>query len=73
MVEVFLDFSQKKGGKHKIYTKIYNLLATGQKASGQCLFQGCMALGPVTPVLGSPDGGDGDTPWGTNLVRAMCR
>ena len=40
MVEFFLDFSQKKVENTKIYTKIYNLLATGQKASGQCLFQG---------------------------------
>ena len=41
MVEFFLDFSQKKVGNTKICTKIYNLLATGRKASGQGLFQGC--------------------------------
>ena len=41
MVEFFLDFSQKKVVNTKIYTKIYNLLATGRKASGQYLFQGC--------------------------------
>ena len=41
MVEFFLDFSQKKVENTKICTKIYNLLATGKKASGQCLFQGC--------------------------------
>ena len=40
MVEFFLDFSQKKVENKKIHTKIYNPLATGQKASGQCLFQG---------------------------------
>ena len=34
MVEFFLHFSQKKVENTKIYTKIYNLLATGQKASG---------------------------------------
>ena len=40
MVEFFLDFSQKKVENTKIHAKIYNLLATGRKASGQCLFQG---------------------------------
>ena len=40
MVEFFFAFLTKKGGKHKIYTKIYNVLATGQKASDQCLFLG---------------------------------
>ena len=37
-----LDFpyiSQKKKAENtKIYTKIYHLLATGQKVPGQCLF-----------------------------------
>ena len=36
----FFSFSQKKVENTKIYAKIYNLLATGRKASGQCLFQG---------------------------------
>ena len=38
---IFLDFSQKRVENTKNYIKIYNLLATRQKASGQCLFQGC--------------------------------
>ena len=44
MVEFFLHFSQEKVGNTKIYTKIYNLLAIGQKASGHCLFLGCVGL-----------------------------
>mmetsp|Transcript_65503 Transcript_65503/g.109056 ORF Transcript_65503/g.109056 Transcript_65503/m.109056 type:complete len:99 (-) Transcript_65503:53-349(-) len=37
----FFTFFKKKGGGTKSYTKIYNLLAIGQKALGQCLFMGC--------------------------------
>ena len=44
MVEMFFYFSQKKVENKNIYTKVYNLPATGQKASGQCLFQGCSLL-----------------------------
>ena len=40
MVEFFFGFLSKKAENTKIYTKMYNLLATGQKASGQWLFQG---------------------------------
>ena len=41
-MEFFLHFSQKKVESTKIYTKIHNLLATSQNASGQCLFLGCV-------------------------------
>ena len=39
MVVFFGFLSKKKPENTKIYTKLYNLLATGQKPSGQCLFQ----------------------------------
>ena len=51
MVEFLLDFSQKKMEKTKIYTRIYNLLAIGQKALGQCLFQGCSSPKPLVSEL----------------------
>ena len=38
MVVFFLHFSREKPENTNMYTKIYNLLATGQKASGECLF-----------------------------------
>ena len=50
----FLDFSQKKVENTKMYTKIYNLLATSQIASGHCLFQGCDVVESLNAILKRP-------------------
>ena len=49
MVDFFHIFHNNGGSK--IYTIIYNLLATGLKALGQCLFQGWCRTTQPTPVL----------------------
>ena len=52
----FLHFSEKEKLENtKIYTKIYHLVATGHKASGQCLFTACgdgTVCGSVNPSTG---------------------